>query len=163
MSAEPAKEGRVEATIRTLSQAYAGMDSWDTLKIPKHDVDQLLGAIAGLRESMRLDATTIAAKDAKIAQLDGVVRNLEDLFRARGDKIAGLQVALADLAVDATDAARYRWLRSEEVATDPYYYPFWGEFNAKLCREEKLDELIDNARTRNQPCPSPTTSEANRG
>lgn len=43
------------------------------------------------------------------------------------------------------DAARYRWLRSEEVATDPRYYPFWNEFNTKLCREEKMDAAIDLA------------------
>jgi hypothetical protein len=43
------------------------------------------------------------------------------------------------------DAARYRWLRSEEVATDPRYYAFWNEFNAKLCREEQMDAAIDAA------------------
>lgn len=39
--------------------------------------------------------------------------------------------------------ARYRWLRSEEVTTDPKFYPFWNEFNKKLCREEFMDSLID--------------------
>jgi hypothetical protein len=43
----------------------------------------------------------------------------------------------------AMDADRYRWLRSEEVATDPIYYPFWEEFHVKLCRCERMDELVD--------------------
>src|SRR5690349_8916450 len=30
------------------------------------------------------------------------------------------------------DAARYQWIRSEEVATEPRYYPFWKKANAKL-------------------------------
>lgn len=46
------------------------------------------------------------------------------------------------------DAARYRWLRSEEVATEPHYYEFWKEFEAKLTREERLDRLIDQWRVR---------------
>lgn len=46
---------------------------------------------------------------------------------------------------DAQDAARYRWLRSEDTATNPLYYPFWQEFNAKLCREDQMDALIDSA------------------
>ena len=41
------------------------------------------------------------------------------------------------------DARRYRWLRSEEIATSPHYYSFWKEFDVKLCREEKMDALID--------------------
>lgn len=43
------------------------------------------------------------------------------------------------------DVCRYRWLRSEEVATNPRYYPFWQEFNAKLLRERHMDALIDAA------------------
>ncbi len=43
------------------------------------------------------------------------------------------------------DARRYQFLRSEEVSTDPEYYPFWEEFNAKLCRLDRLDALIDSA------------------
>lgn len=41
------------------------------------------------------------------------------------------------------DAARYEWLRSEEVATDPIYYAFWDEFYAKLVRLDRMDALID--------------------
>lgn len=41
------------------------------------------------------------------------------------------------------DAARYQWLRSEEVSTNPFYYGFWNEFAVKLRRESALDELID--------------------
>ena len=43
------------------------------------------------------------------------------------------------------DAERYRWLRSEDAATDPRYYKFWREFEVKLCREGKMDALIDAA------------------
>jgi hypothetical protein len=43
------------------------------------------------------------------------------------------------------DAERYRWLRSEDAATNPKFYPFWTEFNTKLCREEKMDSAIDAA------------------
>jgi hypothetical protein len=43
------------------------------------------------------------------------------------------------------DAARYRWLRSEEASTDPRYYPFWDEFCAKSCRESRMDAAIDAA------------------
>jgi hypothetical protein len=49
------------------------------------------------------------------------------------------------LSGEARDAARYRWLRSEEVATEPKYYEFWIDFKAKLCREEAMDKLIDAA------------------
>ena len=49
------------------------------------------------------------------------------------------------------DAARYRWLRSEKVSTDPLYYPFWHEFYAKLCREGKMDALIDDAMQWKEP------------
>lgn len=45
--------------------------------------------------------------------------------------------------LERIDAARYRWLRSEAVCTEPRYYIFWNEFEAKLCREEKMDALID--------------------
>ena len=51
------------------------------------------------------------------------------------------------------DAARYRWLRSEDTATNPLYYPFWQEFNVKLCREEQMDALIDSAMTSRQVAP----------
>lgn len=44
------------------------------------------------------------------------------------------------------DAERYRWLRSEEVVTDPRYYDFWDEFTDKWCREERMDAAIDAAR-----------------
>ncbi len=50
---------------------------------------------------------------------------------------------LADRERLAADARRYQWLRSEEVNTEPSYYPFWEEANAKLCRLERLDSLID--------------------
>jgi hypothetical protein len=43
----------------------------------------------------------------------------------------------------STNAERYEWLRSEEVATNPIYYPFWEEFHMKLCREDRMDALID--------------------
>jgi len=46
------------------------------------------------------------------------------------------------------DAARYRWLRSEGVATDPQYYAFWQEFNTKLCRSEKMDAAVDAAQSK---------------
>lgn len=42
-----------------------------------------------------------------------------------------------------TNADRYEWLRSEEVSTNPIYYPFWDEFHAKLCRLDRMDALID--------------------
>lgn len=42
-----------------------------------------------------------------------------------------------------TYGERYQWLRSEEVSTDPRYYPFWEEFMTKLTRENRMDELID--------------------
>lgn len=63
------------------------------------------------------------------------------------DQAAALSLALQ------TDAARYRWLRSEDTATNPLYYPFWQEFSAKLCREERMDELIDSAMTSRQVAP----------
>ena len=56
----------------------------------------------------------------------------------------GLRCPQCD-ASEALDAKRYRWLRSEEAATDPRFYPFWQEFNAKLCREERMDAAIDAA------------------
>lgn len=48
---------------------------------------------------------------------------------------------------EARNAARYRWLRSEDTATNPLYYPFWQEFDFKLCREDAMDALIDSAMT----------------
>lgn len=42
-----------------------------------------------------------------------------------------------------SNAERYEWLRSEEVATAERYYPFWNEFTKKLVREERMDALID--------------------
>jgi hypothetical protein len=42
-----------------------------------------------------------------------------------------------------THADRYLWLRSEKVSTDPFFHPFWKEFDVKLCREERMDALID--------------------
>jgi DNA repair exonuclease SbcCD ATPase subunit len=56
------------------------------------------------------------------------------------------EAAEAQVAELRKDAERYRWLRSEEVATDPRWYPFWDEFNVKLCRENKMDKLIDAAK-----------------
>ncbi len=46
---------------------------------------------------------------------------------------------------DRIDAERYRWLRSEDVATNPKFYGFWREFEAKLYREDRLDALVDEA------------------
>lgn len=62
---------------------------------------------------------------------------------------------------DARDAARYRWLRSEDTATNPLYYPFWQEFQAKLCREQHMDALIDSAMTSRlvAACPTRNSSE----
>lgn len=53
------------------------------------------------------------------------------------------------------DALRYRWLRSEDTATNPLYYPFWQEFNVKLCRDKQMDALIDSAMTSRMVCPPP--------
>jgi hypothetical protein len=48
----------------------------------------------------------------------------------------------------AEDGMRYRWLRSEEVCTEPRYYEFWNRFlKAKLVREEVMDKLIDEYRS----------------
>jgi hypothetical protein len=60
--------------------------------------------------------------------------------------ILGVPDEYRDSAVSA-DEARYRWLRSENTATNPLYYPFWQEFMAKLCREDQMDALIDSAMT----------------
>lgn len=49
------------------------------------------------------------------------------------------------------DALRYRWLRSEEVNTEPRFYAFWQEFNAKLCREKTMDAAIDAAMNERGP------------
>jgi len=55
--------------------------------------------------------------------------------------------AEAELAGLRADAERYRWLRSEEVCTEPRYYEFWNRFlEAKLVREKVMDNLIDSAR-----------------
>lgn len=48
------------------------------------------------------------------------------------------------LAECERDAMRYRWLRSEQANTDPAYYQFWLSFSAKLCRETRMDDLIDS-------------------
>lgn len=54
---------------------------------------------------------------------------------------------LKELAGFRDDAWRYRWLRSEEVCTEPRYYEFWNRFlEAKLVREEAMDKLIDEYR-----------------
>jgi hypothetical protein len=56
-----------------------------------------------------------------------------------------ISVRPLQVRTDAEDAARYRGLRSEDVATNPAYYVFWQEFAAKLCREGRMDDLIDAA------------------
>lgn len=61
------------------------------------------------------------------------------LFRM-ADEIERLRQRLAEYEMDAI---RYRWLRSEQANTDPAYYQFWLSFSAKLCREARMDELID--------------------
>lgn len=43
------------------------------------------------------------------------------------------------------DAERYRFIRREDIATEPKYYQFWSEMQYKLCREGKMDALIDQA------------------
>lgn len=56
---------------------------------------------------------------------------------------AELTTLRARLAGCELNAARYEWLRSEDVATLPRYYPFWNEFLAKLTREDRMDSHID--------------------
>lgn len=79
----------------------------------------------------------ISALEAEVAMLSGL---LDANQRQECDEIKTMR---ASLEAAQKDAERYRWLRSEEVSTEPCYYDFWQEFEGKLCREEKLDAAID--------------------
>jgi predicted aminopeptidase len=73
--------------------------------------------------------------------------NLTALYAAMGipeaDHASKVEEAIAHLDALKRDAARYRAIRSEEWATEPAYYPFWHEFEVKLCRLERMDALVD--------------------
>lgn len=75
-------------------------------------------------------ASHCASRDALVNVVDAQANEIERL-RQR-------------LAEHELDAIRYRWLRSEQANTDPAYYQFWLSFSAKLCREARMDELIDS-------------------
>lgn len=82
--------------------------------------------------------------DRKYSTIVLEIRHLKEVASAWHDKATKHAELVEQLK---TDAERYLWLRSEDTATNPLYYPFWQEFNAKLCREEHMDALIDSART----------------
>lgn len=72
-------------------------------------------------------------------------QSLEETQVERGTLALKLAGAECYIKEQSKDIERYHWLRSEEAATDPRFYAFWHEFNAKLCREEKMDAAIDAA------------------
>lgn len=103
-----------------------------------------------LRDAARM----LGALQKEAADAEWKAAHRLEMFNQREQLIRDLQTAAmrsssapssAALTSDARDAARYRWLRSEEVSTDPRYFDFWNEFNLKLCREGAMDALIDAA------------------
>lgn len=88
------------------------------------------------------------------AALTGLLAGMpfyEDRYESAAEicrKHAEAMLAELDKAQHASDpdAARYRFLNSDVVATDPVFYPFWQEFDKKLCRGTALDALIDKWR-----------------
>jgi hypothetical protein len=74
------------------------------------------------------------------------VEDIRVLLWERTELRVQLGAALSEIERLREDAERYRWLRSEAVSTEPEFYDFWNEFNTKLCREERLDDLIDSTR-----------------
>jgi hypothetical protein len=172
-NALPADKNMIPAAPEVLAEVVAGLSEWAERKDHvdpwyAEGVQLVLGELKRLQTLCAAQpadsAAAPAASDQTLEELIGESGGSwhDGEFRIEGSDL--MKLLRAAVAADATDAARYRWLRGQHWNSASLFVVAGGRNSLKLgvdCpSEDRLDEIIDAAFAAHPPAQADHSAQA---